>query len=577
LFISKKADSEKGRLKMAADTSDATDVASLAQRLFWEAGSEGSQTERTEGEELALRLPATTTGAACRQMAELLRGLTLVKSDTTAFAIFATDDEQRQQPLFEEVAGLARFITMADFLVELAAKVSDTAAMFRGPAVAKIQQTATMLGDLAVGQVSPSVTLYFRDPTGRTAITLEDAAAAIPLASLLQQRRYPIEWAEQVELGFAQPLAHQLLDREALPALATALFRARSVVIFSGAGVSTDSGIPSYRGSITAFQGATPLANTWDKYDPADEFIDNFSQREDSRRRYWQRYVDLQEIFEAAQPNPSHHIAAYLQATGRLRKVITTNVDSLYDRAGVTAAHLIHLHGISHLSKCLAECPHATPLPTLDIVQTFAATGQDPRCAHCQAPLKPMTISFGQPLTISLEPQSEIHELITSSDLLLVMGSSLSVAPSNKIPGFALAQRIPTALINRDPTHYDPFVDFLLHDPLSGEACAQLLQLLQSWDLDPHRSVTAPLLPTELLDLHFSRWSYARPNTFAPAAADRQLFTELHSTGFPQSPAASLPQSSAASLPQSLVALPHLWRWFHHMAAFSAAERDSWS
>jgi len=220
----------------------------------------------------------------------------------------------------------------------------------------------------------------------------------------------------------------------------------RRAVIFTGAGMSTESGIPDFRSP----------GGIWTKMMPV-EFQD-YVRDPEARRVSWQRRFEMEDTWNAVQPNDGHWAVAELVAQGRVSHVITQNIDALHQAAGVPDAAVIELHGNTRYAKCL-DCGRRVEIP--DIRAHFHAHGEAPDCAGCGGIVKTATISFGQPM-----PQDEMlraEAATLACDLMLVMGSSLAVYPAAGFPLMAKRRGARLAILNRDETPQDRFADLVVN------------------------------------------------------------------------------------------------------------------
>jgi len=220
----------------------------------------------------------------------------------------------------------------------------------------------------------------------------------------------------------------------------------RRAVIFTGAGMSTESGIPDFRSP----------GGIWTKMMPV-EFQD-YVRDPEARRVSWQRRFEMEDTWNAVQPNDGHRAVAELVAQGRVSHVITQNIDALHQAAGVPDAAVIELHGNTRYAKCL-DCGRRVEIP--DIRAHFDVHGEAPDCAGCGGLVKTATISFGQPM-----PQDEMlraEAATLACDLMLVMGSSLAVYPAAGFPLMAKRRGARLAILNRDETPQDRFADLVVN------------------------------------------------------------------------------------------------------------------
>ena len=211
----------------------------------------------------------------------------------------------------------------------------------------------------------------------------------------------------------------------------------RRILIFTGAGISTASGIPDFRGP----------GGVWTRRQPI--YYDDFMSSETARVEYWDYKLESWAIHQRAQPNAVHHAIVALERAGKIVAVVTQNVDGLHRRAGTSPNLLVEMHGTDLLVEC--QSCHATsdPAPHFD---AFKASRRPPSCA-CGGVLKPATISFGQPLRQSALEQAA--DAAVKADLVLALGSTLSVYPAASIPLLAAGRGTPYIIVNRGATEHD--------------------------------------------------------------------------------------------------------------------------
>ena len=225
--------------------------------------------------------------------------------------------------------------------------------------------------------------------------------------------------------------------------------RARRVAIFTGAGISTESGIPDFRSP----------GGVWSRMSPI--YFQEFVRSEEKRREAWERAFAGRAGWTGREPNAGHYACARLVAAGKAQAVITQNVDNLHQAAGVPADRVIELHGNASYATCL-ECGLRHELA--DLKALYQATGDLPACRACGGIVKTATISFGQPLPESAMARAEVEAM--SCDLFLVLGSSLAVHPANSYPLLARQNGAALVIVNRDATYYDDEADLVLHDEI---------------------------------------------------------------------------------------------------------------
>ncbi len=215
-------------------------------------------------------------------------------------------------------------------------------------------------------------------------------------------------------------------------------------IIFTGAGISTESGIPDYRS-----QGGI-----WDRFRPV--YFDEFMSSKESRKEYWRRWMELYRGLLQAEPNPAHMAVAKLCDAGLLYAVITQNVDGLHQASGVSEAKLIELHGNTRRIRCM-HCRKLTP--TDEVWKRLAEGDTAPECS-CGGYLKPDTISFGQSM-----PAAQVEratDLSRTCDFFMVVGSTLLVQPAANMPFYAKNNGAWLAIVNLSETPCDNICDVLI-------------------------------------------------------------------------------------------------------------------
>jgi NAD-dependent protein deacetylase/lipoamidase len=213
---------------------------------------------------------------------------------------------------------------------------------------------------------------------------------------------------------------------------------AERVLVFTGAGISTGSGIRDFRGP----QGV------WKERQPV--YFDSFMSSEAARVEYWDQKLEAWPSFRDAEPNACHEAIASLERAGKIEMVVTQNIDGLHGRAGTSPEKLVEIHGTNGAVECMT-C-HELSEPDGHF-ERFAETRKPPRCS-CGGYLKPATISFGQGLRVDdLRRASGAAE---AADLVVALGSTLSVYPAASFPLAAAERGAPYVVINRGPTDHDP-------------------------------------------------------------------------------------------------------------------------
>lgn len=249
---------------------------------------------------------------------------------------------------------------------------------------------------------------------------------------------------------------------EPLSRLADLIAGARRLVVFTGAGASADSGIPTYRGgSGQAYQPSLTetepeAGGLWDRFTPLT--FRQFMAGEAERRLYWQRSRQTWPVVRDAQPNAGHQALVELFWHGHLDGVITQNIDGLHQAAGLPTDRVIELHGNAHQVRCLS-CGRRSDRA---VVQSRVERGDlPPLCRACGGILKPLTVLFGEPLPPGLLARAT--EQVRQCDLVLVVGSSLVVNPAASLPRYAVTQGARLAIINLEATKLDERAEVVIH------------------------------------------------------------------------------------------------------------------
>ncbi|SLN36849.1 SIR2 family NAD-dependent protein deacylase [Oceanibacterium hippocampi] len=238
--------------------------------------------------------------------------------------------------------------------------------------------------------------------------------------------------------------------------LRAAIEAAERVVVFTGAGISTESGIPDFRSP----------GGIWDRMKPI-QFQD-FMASDEMRREAWRRKFAIDPTLAAARPNRGHRAVAELVRRGKAGAVITQNIDGLHQASGIPEERVIEIHGNTTYAKCL-DCGLRVELD--DIRPAFERSGEPPDCRACGGIVKTATISFGQPM-----PPDEMRAAERESqfcDLFIALGSSLVVFPAAGLPVLAKRSGAGLVIVNREPTDLDQIADLVLHreiGALLGEA-----------------------------------------------------------------------------------------------------------
>lgn len=234
---------------------------------------------------------------------------------------------------------------------------------------------------------------------------------------------------------------------------------ARRIVGFTGAGISTECGVPDFRSP----------GSPWLKFAPID--FSDFVASAGARKEAWRRKFAMDDIYGHARPGRGHQAMAHLVGVGRMSAIITQNIDGLHQASGVDPSRIIELHGNGTYARCL-DCGKRSELA--DIRAAFEATGEPPVCAHCGGIVKSATISFGQAM-----PEREMlraQAVAMDCDVFLVVGSSLVVHPAATLPLIARQSGARLIILNREPTPLDEAATLVVNADI-GDALEPLSQL----------------------------------------------------------------------------------------------------
>ena len=250
------------------------------------------------------------------------------------------------------------------------------------------------------------------------------------------------------------------MARSAAELLARYLRDAERIVVFTGAGISTESGIPDFRSP----------GGVWSRMKPI--YFQEFVGSETKRREAWARVFSGAAGWVGKEPNLGHFAVARLVASGKASAVITQNVDNLHQASGIADGKVIELHGNASYATCL-ECGTRHELEELRPV--FVDRGEIPTCRECSGLVKTATISFGQ--SMPEEPMLRAEAETQQSDLFLVLGSSLVVTPAALFPVKAKQYGARLVIVNREPTPLDDMADLVLHDEIGPMMTAAMRDL----------------------------------------------------------------------------------------------------
>ncbi len=236
-----------------------------------------------------------------------------------------------------------------------------------------------------------------------------------------------------------------------LDVFAKTIYQSKKIVVFTGAGISTESGIPDFRSP----------GGIWEKYDPNELTYQKFLTLQTSREKYWERQKNLWPIIAAAKPNAGHIAIAELYHMGKLDCVITQDGDGLHQRSGIPTQKVIELHGTWTRALCL-KCGSKYPS---ELIQPRLEAGEKvPLCEKCGGILKPDVIQFGQSMPI--KETNEAQQKAANCDMLIVCGSSLIVYPAAEMPLLAKEHGAKLVIVNIMDTPHDQFADIVINEKI---------------------------------------------------------------------------------------------------------------
>jgi len=234
------------------------------------------------------------------------------------------------------------------------------------------------------------------------------------------------------------------------------------ILVFVGAGLSTESGIPDFRSP----------GGVWDKYDPSDFYFQNFVSSESSREKYWQMSTETWDTMKDALPNRGHIAILKLEALGKLSGIVTQNIDNLHHKTGNAPENIIEIHGNAFTVSCLS----CRKKYDRSVIQKRIQSGvKVPYCDDCSGILKPDTVSFGQ--SMPEDKMAKAYWLAGECDLCIVLGSSLVVYPAAYIPMHAVEKGAKLMIINRDETGLDSKAALVVHDSI-GKVFGEMVDRL---------------------------------------------------------------------------------------------------
>jgi NAD-dependent deacetylase len=232
------------------------------------------------------------------------------------------------------------------------------------------------------------------------------------------------------------------------------------IVVFTGAGISTESGIPDFRSP----------GGLWTRYRPVT--FQEYMSTESARIEAWKRRLETYEAHKNAKPNIGHYFIQSLDRRGKLIGLITQNVDGLHGETGLADEKIVELHGTNRKVICLKCNKFFDPD---EVIKRLVGDFSSPKCDACGGILKAATVSFGQ--AMPQEAMRRAQEWTEQAAVFMVMGSSLQVQPAASFPVFAKRNGALLAIINREPTPLDEYGEFVHHGAI-GEFCARFGEMI---------------------------------------------------------------------------------------------------
>jgi NAD-dependent deacetylase len=356
----------------------------------------------------------------------------------------------------------------------------------------KIDDFLCQIRFLMTGEVQSEGGVYHilvRDPSGISRILTEEGDDH---STLIKYSHFERDFFENDSIGLVTDLTTVFPPEKQLKdpvEVAQLVLKSSRIVCLSGAGISVESGIPPFR-TIDPTDEKTSQSSVaiWREFDPNLMTVQGFNSNPVVAQEWWRMKHSLIPRITSAQPNSAHLFFSYLQSLNKLHAIITQNIDSLHSRAGVSTDRIIELHGHMRGVICSNNISKYNPVPYRDGRCVYSYSEEDclennyfetetcPLCPDCQSPLRTETVMFGQP--IPPEDYRRAIEVISSCDLLFIIGSSLIVHPANTLPMIAQKMGIPIVMVNMDETNYDIYATGLINQP-AGQFFNEVTQCLQ--------------------------------------------------------------------------------------------------
>jgi len=252
--------------------------------------------------------------------------------------------------------------------------------------------------------------------------------------------------------------------KELIEEVASLIVISKRIVVFTGAGISTESGIPDFRGPD----------GLWTKFDPEDFTYQRFVTSREARKRLWGMSKTVGLSWTDMKPNDAHYAVAELERIGKLDCVITQNVDGLHQKAGNSEDKVIQLHGNMQWAKCLS-C--GARWRNEEVMRWVEAGAEDPECVKCGGIIKPEGVFFGEAMPVKETMEAERRS--SMCDLCIVIGSSLVVYPAALMPQYALQSGAKLVIINEGETSLDHAADIRIDDK-AGKVMSQVVKKVKT-------------------------------------------------------------------------------------------------
>ncbi|KAL0478296.1 NAD-dependent protein deacylase [Acrasis kona] len=391
---------------------------------------------------------------------------TILKTDSCTVQLLELDIEMSP--------GKGRFSTIKDLLEEAYDGISSAVS---NPAIHQVLANLSL-----VIKGHSKYTLLIDDPLGNSLIQCLPEGDSSNQKGLevynndpyISYSTYTRTYSQEEEFDLPHIQKHHLADQgngDNFQNLVKLIELSSRIVVLSGAGVSVESGIPAFRNDKHSVSSTVDDDSIWSKWDQEEQVYSKIMTQMNARINYWDMHVHMYNIINKAEPNASHFLVSKLNKMNKLHCVITQNIDGLYQKAGVPDHKIVEIHGSMHCIDC-TKCKKKN-LDVEKFQSEFLKDRIPPSCPECGGIVKHATISFGEPLNDVVIDKAK--RVSSDCDLLIVMGTSLLVAPANKLPLYAIKNDTPLVIINLGETPLDKDCKVLIN-----EKCAVICERLNS-------------------------------------------------------------------------------------------------